>query len=81
MGPGEIARRKRHRERKLAEHNRIMADLREQGANCANCRHRGGRICDLKSDWEGDVRITMDHLCAAHSSSGQKEGAHERVVR
>lgn len=89
MGPGEKARRRRYRERKLAEHNVAMDAFAAAGANCGNCQHRGrhshfGPVCDLKSDWEGYVRVTLDYLCATHKRaalSGQKEGAREHMVR
>ncbi|WP_309567022.1 hypothetical protein [Methylobacillus flagellatus] len=78
MGPGEKARRKRKRERELAKHTALLAGLRTTGARCETCAHRGhhsqyGVICELKSDWEGYVRVDLRQVCTSYAARGGED--------
>lgn len=66
--PGEKRRRAAKRERERLAYEAAMKALREKGASCATCKHRGSRqfaeaVCELTSDFYGYSKVKMTGLC------------------
>jgi ribosomal protein L32 len=61
--------KRRRNLRKAAAHKCLTDFNLKRGLTCGNCTHRRGKICELDSDFYGDVTIKLEDTCPTHSKS------------
>ena len=60
---GETRRRRQKNLRQRALAQVVLADLRGRGENCKSCESYTSGLCEMQSDFYGDVRPHPETVC------------------